>query len=316
MAELQYDRLPRHVAVIMDGNGRWAEQRGLERSEGHRAGVEAVRQIVRAADELGVGWLTLYAFSSENWNRPKAEVELLMKLPSEFFETELARGDPAQRAHPRHRAPGAPAGPRAPLARRRHRAHRAQHRHAARVRALLRRARRDRRGGAPSAARARPGSARARGARREELRGLPGRAGAAGRGPPDPHRRRAAHLELPALAERLRRAGAVRRALARLRSRRARSRTRRLRGPRAPLRAHQRAGARWRRTAGEAARAAREHGQHRRADPLGRGRVPRALPGSARSPPDATSSASPSRCAQHRARAGGRGRRRRRPRAA
>jgi undecaprenyl diphosphate synthase len=89
MAELRYDRLPRHVAVIMDGNGRWAEQRGLERSAGHRAGVEAVRQIVRAAEELGVGWLTLYAFSSENWNRPKAEVELLMKLPSEFFETEL-----------------------------------------------------------------------------------------------------------------------------------------------------------------------------------------------------------------------------------
>jgi len=89
MSEPTYDRLPRHVAVIMDGNGRWAEQRGLERSAGHRAGVETVRQIVRASEELGVGWLTLYAFSSENWNRPKAEVELLMKLPSEFFETEL-----------------------------------------------------------------------------------------------------------------------------------------------------------------------------------------------------------------------------------
>jgi len=89
MSEPTYDRLPRHVAIIMDGNGRWAEQRGLERSAGHRAGVETVRQIVRASEELGVGWLTLYAFSSENWNRPKAEVELLMKLPSEFFETEL-----------------------------------------------------------------------------------------------------------------------------------------------------------------------------------------------------------------------------------
>ena len=73
----------------MDGNGRWAEQRGLERGEGHRAGVEAVRSVVRAAEELGIGWLTLYAFSSENWNRPKAEVDLLMKLPQEFFETEL-----------------------------------------------------------------------------------------------------------------------------------------------------------------------------------------------------------------------------------
>ena len=89
MAELHDDRRPRHVAVIMDGNGRWAEQRGLERSAGHRAGVEAVRRVVRASEELGIGWLTLYAFSSENWSRPKAEVDLLMKLPSEFFETEL-----------------------------------------------------------------------------------------------------------------------------------------------------------------------------------------------------------------------------------
>ena len=89
MAELHDDRRPRHVAVIMDGNGRWAEQRGLERSAGHRAGVEAVRRVVRASEELGIGWLTLYAFSSENWSRPKAEVDLLMQLPSEFFETEL-----------------------------------------------------------------------------------------------------------------------------------------------------------------------------------------------------------------------------------
>jgi undecaprenyl diphosphate synthase len=83
------DRIPKHVAVIMDGNGRWAERRGLERSAGHRAGVEAVRAVVRAAQELGIGWLTLYAFSSENWSRPKAEVDLLMKLPEEFFEAEL-----------------------------------------------------------------------------------------------------------------------------------------------------------------------------------------------------------------------------------
>jgi undecaprenyl diphosphate synthase len=89
VVQLQRDRLPTHVAVIMDGNGRWAEQRGLERGAGHRAGVEAVRTVVRAADDLGIRWLTLYAFSSENWNRPKAEVDLLMKLPQEFFETEL-----------------------------------------------------------------------------------------------------------------------------------------------------------------------------------------------------------------------------------
>jgi undecaprenyl diphosphate synthase len=89
MAEPHHERLPKHVAIIMDGNGRWAEQRGLERGAGHRAGVEAVRQVVRAAEELGIGWLTLYAFSSENWNRPKAEVDLLMQLPAEFFEAEL-----------------------------------------------------------------------------------------------------------------------------------------------------------------------------------------------------------------------------------
>ena len=83
------DGLPRHVAVIMDGNGRWAEQRGLPRSEGHRAGVEAVRSVTRAARETGIGWLTLYAFSSENWNRPKAEVDALMRLPEEYFASEL-----------------------------------------------------------------------------------------------------------------------------------------------------------------------------------------------------------------------------------
>jgi undecaprenyl diphosphate synthase len=81
--------LPRHVAVIMDGNGRWAERRGLERSEGHRAGVEAVRAVTRAAREIGIPWLTLYAFSSENWNRPRAEVEALMRLPEEYFASEL-----------------------------------------------------------------------------------------------------------------------------------------------------------------------------------------------------------------------------------
>jgi undecaprenyl diphosphate synthase len=83
------DAVPRHVAVIMDGNGRWAEERGLPRTEGHRAGVDAVRKVVRAARDLGVSWLTLFAFSSENWNRPRYEVDELMKLPKEFFESEL-----------------------------------------------------------------------------------------------------------------------------------------------------------------------------------------------------------------------------------
>jgi undecaprenyl diphosphate synthase len=73
----------------MDGNGRWAESRGLPRTDGHRAGMETVRGIVRASRELGVKWLTLYAFSSENWSRPKSEVDYLMRLPEEFFEKEL-----------------------------------------------------------------------------------------------------------------------------------------------------------------------------------------------------------------------------------
>ena len=89
MDPLRANRIPHHVAIIMDGNGRWAERQGKERTEGHRAGVESVRQVVRAANDLGIGWLTLYAFSSENWNRPKSEVEVLMALPEEYFEQEL-----------------------------------------------------------------------------------------------------------------------------------------------------------------------------------------------------------------------------------
>lgn len=75
-------KIPAHVAVIMDGNGRWANSRGLERSAGHEAGVEAVKKVVETASELGVGILTLYTFSEENWKRPKTEVEALMSLLS------------------------------------------------------------------------------------------------------------------------------------------------------------------------------------------------------------------------------------------
>jgi undecaprenyl diphosphate synthase len=91
MAEppLRPDRIPRSVGVIMDGNGRWAEQRGLSRIEGHRAGLEAVRATVRAAGDVGVGFLTLYAFSLENWNRPQAEVAELMRLLEQYMEEEL-----------------------------------------------------------------------------------------------------------------------------------------------------------------------------------------------------------------------------------
>lgn len=82
-------RLPRHVAVIMDGNGRWASRRGLPRAEGHRQGVEAVRRCVRAAAQAGIGYLTLYAFSAENWRRPPTEVTILMSLLKRFVRSDL-----------------------------------------------------------------------------------------------------------------------------------------------------------------------------------------------------------------------------------
>ena len=81
--------VPVHVAVIMDGNGRWAKQRGLPRVEGHRNGVESVRQIMRTAGEVGVKYLTLYAFSVENWTRPKDEVDTLMKYLARFLKNEI-----------------------------------------------------------------------------------------------------------------------------------------------------------------------------------------------------------------------------------
>lgn len=81
---------PRHVAIIMDGNGRWAKQRGLPRAEGHRRGVEAVRRTVRAALELGVAYLTIYSFSSENWSRPREEVDDLIGLMKRFIRRDLA----------------------------------------------------------------------------------------------------------------------------------------------------------------------------------------------------------------------------------
>src|SRR5215469_3844054 len=80
--------LPRHVAIIMDGNGRWAKQRHLPRIEGHRAGAESARVIIRTAGELGIKYLTLYAFSVENWNRPKDEVDALMKYLVHYLKSE------------------------------------------------------------------------------------------------------------------------------------------------------------------------------------------------------------------------------------
>jgi undecaprenyl diphosphate synthase len=81
--------VPRHVAIIMDGNGRWAEARGLPRAAGHKAGAEAARKVLRAAGEAGVKCLTLYAFSSENWRRPEAEINDLMGLLRFYIQKEL-----------------------------------------------------------------------------------------------------------------------------------------------------------------------------------------------------------------------------------
>jgi len=81
--------VPRHVAVIMDGNGRWASGRNLNRIQGHRRGKDSVREVVETAREIGVEWLTLYAFSSENWSRPPREVEALMRLLRRYLRTEV-----------------------------------------------------------------------------------------------------------------------------------------------------------------------------------------------------------------------------------
>jgi undecaprenyl diphosphate synthase len=91
-SQLDPARLPRHIAIIMDGNGRWARRRHMPRVAGHRAGVESVRRTVETASDIGVPWLTLYAFSEENWKkRPKTEVGFLMKLLSRFLKMEVPR---------------------------------------------------------------------------------------------------------------------------------------------------------------------------------------------------------------------------------
>jgi undecaprenyl diphosphate synthase len=91
LAQITARPLPLHVAIIMDGNGRWARSRGLPRVAGHREGVRVAREVVRAAGELGLGYLTLYAFSSENWSRPSSEVRFLMDLLESSIDRELPR---------------------------------------------------------------------------------------------------------------------------------------------------------------------------------------------------------------------------------
>jgi undecaprenyl diphosphate synthase len=89
LSEAAKNNLPTHIAIIMDGNGRWAKQRRLPRVEGHRNGVESVRATVRACGELGIKYLTVYAFSVENWNRPKEEVDTLMKYLARYLKNEI-----------------------------------------------------------------------------------------------------------------------------------------------------------------------------------------------------------------------------------
>jgi undecaprenyl diphosphate synthase len=83
-------KLPRHIAVIMDGNGRWAEERGLPRAAGHQAGIASLRDVTRSSRELGIGYLTVYAFSTENWKRPKREVSMLFRLLIKMLRDEMA----------------------------------------------------------------------------------------------------------------------------------------------------------------------------------------------------------------------------------
>src|SRR5215212_7962732 len=87
--QVNFDQLPAHIAIIMDGNGRWAAQRHLPRVEGLRAGIDSVRDVVETSARLGIGVLTLYAFSVENWKRPKAEIHVLMTLLKRYIRSEL-----------------------------------------------------------------------------------------------------------------------------------------------------------------------------------------------------------------------------------
>src|ERR1041385_6184932 len=89
LAQIDRGALPAHIAIIMDGNGRWARKRGLPRVAGHRSGIQSVREVVEGSAELGIQVLTLYAFSVENWKRPRAEVSMLMQLLKEYLNKEL-----------------------------------------------------------------------------------------------------------------------------------------------------------------------------------------------------------------------------------
>ena len=143
--QVNFDQLPAHVAIIMDGNGRWAAQRHLPRVEGHRAGIDSVRDVVETSARLGIDVLTLYAFSVENWKRPRAEVNTLMMLLKRYIRIELGT---LLKNNIQFRVIGRPdeiVGGRPARARDRHSADSRQHRHAVQHRAELRRPRGDRR---------------------------------------------------------------------------------------------------------------------------------------------------------------------------
>ena len=214
---IDFARLPRHVAVIMDGNGRWAKLRHKRRVEGHRAGIASVRDVVETSARLGLEVLTLYAFSVENWKRPKTEVSTLMGLLKRYLRRELdtlLRND--IRFHVIGRMHELPRDVQDEL-QPRHGAHRPQHGPAVQHRAELRRARGDhRRRAPPGGRRAWPTAATPAASTSSLLSSLPLHGRAARSRPADPHQRRDAHQQLPALADRLRRDLGHRRALARL----------------------------------------------------------------------------------------------------
>ena len=141
---VDFGRMPRHVAIIMDGNGRWAAKRHLPRVEGHRAGIDAVRDTVETSARLGIGVLTLYAFSVENWKRPDTEITALMGLLKHYLRAELKT---LLKNNIRFHVIGQPDRLQADIRRRARRgrgAHAREHRHAVQHRAELRRPRRDR----------------------------------------------------------------------------------------------------------------------------------------------------------------------------
>ena len=147
--QVNFDQLPAHIAIIMDGNGRWAAQRHLPRVEGHRAGIDSVRDVVETSARLGIDVLTLYAFSVENWKRPRTEVDTLMMLLKRYIRLELSTLLKNNIRFQRHRALRRAVAGRAGRTGARHPQDRRQHRHAVQHRAQLRRPRGDRRRGAP-----------------------------------------------------------------------------------------------------------------------------------------------------------------------